>query len=79
MLSLDTPLASPPSSNMLRPAVLMQYFRTNISSNEALQNIEKWHTYGSDSGTSSVGMDKYSSVTRRTSPGMEKLSSEIYT
>ena len=65
--------------NILRPAVLRQYFGKNVPSNEPLDNEEKRQTYGSGSGTSSVGMDKYNFVTRRMTPGMEKLSLELRT
>ena len=78
-LSLDTPLNNPPSLNILRPAVLRQYFGKNLPGNNVLRNEIKRYTYGSGSGTSSVGMDKYNFVTRSMPPCMEKLSSDIYT
>ena len=78
-LSLDTPLNNPASLNILRPAVLRQYYGKNLLMNTVLQNQIKRYTYGSGSGTSSVGMDKYNFVTRPMGPSMEILSSDIHT
>ena len=78
-LSLDTPLNNPASLNILRPAVLRQYFGKSLLMNTVSKNQIKRYTYGSGSGTSSVGMDKYNFVTRPMEPYMEKLSSDIHT
>lgn len=43
------------------------------------KNGEKRHTYGFDSGMSSVEMNKYNFVTMRKSPDMKTLSSDIQT
>ena len=77
-LSLDAPLNNPISLNIIRPAVLRQYFGNNIDDNSTIENEVKRYTYGSGSGTSSVGMDKYNFVTREMTPSMQMLSSEIH-
>ena len=78
-LSLNTPLNNPASLNILRPAVLRQYHEKNLLRNAVLKNQIKRYTYGSSSGTSSVGMEKYNFVTRPMGPSMEKLSSDVHT
>lgn len=60
-LSLDKPLNNDIALNILRPAVLRQYYGIDIENNE---NTVKRYTYGSGSGTSSVGMDPCNFVTR---------------
>ena len=63
-LSLDTPLNNPPMLNILRPAVLRQYYSLNIEHLYSDINIIRRYTYGSGTGSSSVGMDPRNFVTK---------------
>ena len=60
-LSLDKPLNNDIDLNVLRPAVLRQYFGEEI---RKVNGKLIRYTYGSGSGTSSVGMDPHNFVTR---------------
>ena len=56
-LSLDTPLNNPPMLNILRPAVLRQYYGLNVKDVTNQNHTVERYTYGSGSGTSSVRID----------------------
>ena len=73
-MSLDKPLNNDVALNILRPAVLRQYFGTNI---EEEGDKVKRHTYGSGSGSSSVGMDPLNFVTRPWNTYTLAMSNEI--
>ena len=74
-LSLDKPLNNDVDLNILRPAVLRQYFGKEIDNiNGKLQRS----TYGSGTGTSSVGMDPHNFVTRSLSCEMSAMIDDIY-
>ena len=77
-LSLDTPLNNPPMLNILRPAVLRQYYSLNIEHLHSDINSVRRYTYGSGTGTSSVGMDPRNFVTRVMSEEMSYLSKELH-
>ena len=66
-LSIDKPLNNSECLNIYRPAVLRQYFGREVS--RTAKNVKRY-TYGSGSGTSSVGMDPRNFVTRSLSVGM---------
>ena len=74
-LSIDTPLNNGECLNIHRPAVLRQYFGKEVSINT--DNVTRY-TYGSGSGTSSVGMDPHNFVTRSLSDGMIYMIDDIY-
>ena len=65
-LSIDKPLNNSECLNIHRPALLKQYFGKELST--TTENVEM-RTYGSGSGTSSVGMDPRNFVTRSLSGG----------
>ena len=66
-LSIDIPLKNSECLNIHRPAVLRQYFGKELS--RTTENVERY-TYGSGSGTSSIGMDPRNYVTRFLTGGM---------
>ena len=73
-LSLDKPLNNDVDLNILRPAVLRQYFGMEI---EECMSKGQRYTYGSGSGSSSVGMDPLNFVTRPWNGLMYAMSHEI--
>ena len=73
-MSLDKPLNNNVALNILRPAVLRQYFGTDI---EDQGDKVKRYTYGSGSGSSSVGMDPLNFVTRPWNTYILSMSNEI--
>ena len=73
-LSLEKPLNNDIQLNILRPAVLRQYYGMNIE--EEVDKV-KCYTYGSGSGTSSVGMDPHNFVTRPWNAWMFAMSKDI--
>ena len=73
-LSLDKPLNNDVDLNILRPAVLRQYYGMDI---EEGVDMVKRYTYGSGSGTSSVGMDPHNFVTRPWNAWMLAMSEDI--
>ena len=77
-LSLDTPLNNPPMLNILRPAALWQYYSINIEQLSGDSNSVRRYTYGSGTGSSSVGMDPCNFVTRVMSEEMLALSKEVH-
>ena len=74
-LSIDKPLNNDECLNIHRPAVLRQYFGKEVSrtTETAIR-----HTYGSGSGTSSVGMDPHNFVTRSLSDEMLCMIEDIH-
>ena len=64
--------------NICRPAVLRQYFSLNFSNPKEGNNTVARCTYGLGSGTSSVGMDPASFVTREINTGMKVMSDVLY-
>ena len=74
-LSLDTPLNNGLGLNILRPAVLRQYYGVEI---EKEHGHVKCYTYGSGSGTSSVGMDPRNFVTRSWNKWILHMSNDIH-
>ena len=77
-LSLDKPLNNPPMLNILRPAVLRQYYSLNVAQVCKPSNTVRRFTYGSGTGTSSVGMDPRNFVTRVMTEEMICLSQELH-
>ena len=75
-LSLDTPLNNPPMLNILRPAVLRQYYGLNVKDVTKQNHTVERYTYGSGSGTSSVGIDPNNFVTREMTEEMNLMSIE---
>lgn len=73
-LSLDKPLNNDIDLNILRSAVLRQYYGMNII--EGVDQVKRY-TYGSGSGTSSVGMDPLNFVTRPWNAWMLAMSHDI--
>ena len=73
-LSLDKPLNNEIDLNVLRPAVLRQYFGKEIRN---VNGKAKRYTYGSGSGTSSVGMDPHNFVTRALNSKMIAMIDDI--
>ena len=73
-LSLNKPLNNDIDLNILRPAVLRQYYGMNIT--EGVEQVKRY-TYGSGSGTSSVGMDPLNFVTRPWNAWMIAMSHDI--
>ena len=73
-LSLDKPLNNDIDLNILRPAVLRQYYGMDIE--EEVDKVKRY-TYGSGSGTSSVGMDPHNFVTRPWNAWMLAMSKDI--
>ena len=73
-LSLDKPLNNDVDLNILRPAVLRQYFGIEI---QECMDKGKRYSYGSGSGSSSVGMDPLNFVTRPWNGLMYAMSHEI--
>ena len=61
----DTPLNNQRFLNILRPAVLSQYYGANLNVIRQCSEFIRSYTYGYGSGTSSVGMDLYNFVTRK--------------
>ena len=78
-LSLDTPLNNPAMLNLLRPAVLRQYYGMNVLRPFETNSSVCRYTYGSGTGTSSVGMDPKNFITRKMTEAMECMSKDIYT
>ena len=76
-LSLDTPLNNPPMLNILRPAVLRQYYGLNVEEKELPKYGIPRYTYGSGTGTSTVGRDPNNFVTREMSEDMKTMSFEL--
>ena len=74
-LSLDKPLNNDIDLNVLRPAVLRQYFGKEITKVNG-KGIR--YTYGSGSGTSSVGMDPHNFVTRALNSKMIAMIDDIH-
>ena len=74
-LSLDKPLNNDICLNLLRPAVLRQYYGLEI---ENQTRKSKRYTYGSGSGTSSVGMDMKNFVTRPLNANLLAMIDDIY-
>jgi len=78
ILSLDTPLNNTKNLNTLRPAVLRQYFANDVDVICKSEKFERRYTYGSGSGTSSVGMDPLNFVTRKMSPEMQYIGRNLH-
>jgi len=76
-LSLDTPLNNPPMLNILRPAVLRQYYGFNVKDVTMQNHTVERYTYGCGSGTSSVGIDPNNFVTREMTEDMKLMSIEL--
>ena len=74
-LSLDKPLNNNIDLNILRPAVLRQYYGKDIAE---VNGKLKHYTYGSGSGTSSVGMDLRNFVTRSLNSEMIGMIDDIH-
>ena len=74
-LSLDKPLNNDMELNITRPAVLRQYY--GLETSICNDRVERY-TYGSGTGTTSVGMDPDNFVTRTMNQEMLEMSSHIY-
>ena len=77
-LSWDTPLNNQRCLNILRPAVLRQYYGANVDVINESNHFIKRYTYGYGSGTSSVGIDPYNFVTRKMTKEMEYIGTELH-
>ena len=77
-LSLDTPLNNTKNLNILRPAVLRQYFGDDVDVISKSEKFVRRYTYGLGSGTSSVGMDPLNFVTRKMSPEMQYIGRNLH-
>ena len=64
-LSWDTPLNNKMCLNILRPAVIRQYYGANVDVINQSRNLIKRYTCGYGSGTSSVGIDPFNFVTHK--------------
>ena len=76
-LSLDKLCNNGIDLNITRPAVLRQYFGTQLQSSSNNDKHTRSYTYGLGTGTSSVGMGPYSFVTREMTPGMKYIANEL--
>ena len=76
-LSLDTPLNNPPMLNILRPVVLRQYYGLNVKDVSTQNNSVERYTYGSGTGTSTVGINPNNFVTREMTEDMKSMSVEL--
>ena len=74
-LSLDKPPNNDIDLNVLRPAVLRQYFGKQT---RKVNGKAKRYTYGSGSGTFSVGMDPHNFVTRVLNSKMIAMIDDIH-
>ena len=74
-LSLDKPLNNDIGLNILRPAVLRQYFGKEVAN---IHGRLKRCTYGSGTDSSSVGMDPHNFVTRALSNEMIAMIDDIH-
>ena len=74
-LSVDKPLNNNECLNIHRPAVLRQYFGKEM---ETTNDVIERYTYGSGSGTTSVGMDPNNYVTRSLSTEMICMIDDIH-
>jgi len=74
-LSLDKPLNNDIDLNILRPAVLRQYYGKEV---DIQLTKSKRYTYGSGTGTTSVGMDSNNFVTRAMNKMMLDMADHIY-
>ena len=77
-LSWDTPLNNQRCLNILRPAVLRQYYGANVDVINESNHFIKRYTYGYGSGTSSVGIDPFNFVTRKMTKEMEYIGTELH-
>ena len=77
-LSLDQPLNNSVDLNILRPAVLRQYFGKEYPSSSTTYQHSTRYTYGSGSGTSSVGIDPLNFVTRKMTPHMKCMAKDLH-
>ena len=68
---------NPPILNILRPAVLRQYYSLNVEDMCGISNNVRRYTYGSGTGSSSVGLDSRNFVTRVMTEEMLSLSKEL--
>ena len=69
----DTPLNNQRCLNILRPAVLWQYYGANIDVIHQSSKLIRRYIYEYRNGTSLVGMDPYNFVTRRMTNEMEYI------
>ena len=72
---IDKPLNNDMELNITRPAVLRQYY--GLETSICNETVERY-TYGSGTGTTSVGMDADNFVTRTMNQEMLEMSSYIY-
>ena len=74
-VSLDKPLNNDICLNIFRPAVLRQYFGKEVAN---IDGKLKRCTYGSGTGSSSVGMDPNNFVTRAFNKDLISISNDIH-
>ena len=74
-LSLDKPLNNEICLNIFRPAVLRQYYGKDVGN---IDGKIKRCTYGSGTGSSSVGMDPNNFVTRAFNNDLSSMSEHIH-
>ena len=74
-LSLDKPLNNDICLNIFRPAVLRQYYSKDVAN---IDGKLKRCTYGSGTGSSSVGMDPNNFVTRSFNKDLSTMTDDIY-
>jgi hypothetical protein len=77
-LSLDQPLNNCVDFKMLRPAVLRQCFGKEYPSASTNRQYSTRYNYGSESGTSSVGLDPHNFVTRKMIPNMKCMAKDLH-
>ena len=77
-LSWDTPLNNQRCLNILRPAVIRQYYGSNVDVIQESSELIRRYTYGYGSDTPSVGIDPYNFVTRKMTYEMEYIATELY-
>jgi len=63
--------------NILRPAVLRQYYGLNVKDDVTHNDCVERYTYGSGTGTSTVGIDPNNFVTREMTEEMKSMSIEL--
>ena len=77
-LSLDTPLNNTKNLNTIQSVCLQKLFANDVDVIRRSEKCVRRFTYGFSSGTSSVGMDPYNFVTRRMSPEMQYIGTNLH-
>ena len=64
--------------NILKPAVIRQYYGANVDVIRRISEFIRRYTYGYGSVTSSVGMEPYNFITRKITNEMEYIATELH-